>query len=41
MAKSEGNPPILAGRFGRIHAACLSFCVGVIPPVPMFGRSLL
>ena len=34
-------PPFLTGRFGRIYAACLSFCAGVIPPIPMFGRSLL
>jgi len=34
-------PPFLVGCFGRIYAACLSFCAGVIPPIPMFGRSLL
>ena len=38
---SDGNPPYLVGRFGRIYAACLSFCAGVIPPIPMLGRSLL
>ena len=25
----------------RIYAAIFSFCAGVIPPLPMFGRSLL
>jgi hypothetical protein len=34
-------PPFLTGRDCRIHAVILSFCIGVIPPMPMFGRSLL
>jgi hypothetical protein len=34
-------PPFLMGLFGRIHAASFSFCAGVIPPMPIFGRSLL
>jgi len=34
-------PPFLTGRFSRIQAAFLSFCIGVIPPMPMLGRSLL
>jgi hypothetical protein len=31
----------LMGAAGRIHAAILSFCIGVIAPIPMFGRSLM
>jgi molecular chaperone HscC len=34
-------PPFLWGLGRRIYAAILSFCAGVIPPLPMFGRSLL
>jgi hypothetical protein len=34
-------PPFLTGLFGRIHAASFSFWAGVIPPIPIFGRSLL
>ena len=34
-------PPFLAGRIRRIHAAIFSFWAGVMPPMPMFGRSLL
>ena len=34
-------PPLLAGCIRRIHAAIFSFCAGVMPPMPMFGRSLL
>lgn len=34
-------PPFLAGCIRRIHAAIFSFCAGVMPPMPMFGRSLL
>ena len=33
--------PFLTGRDCRIYAAILSFWIGVIPPIPMFGRSLL
>jgi hypothetical protein len=34
-------PPFLAGVSRRIYAAVFSFCAGVMPPMPMFGRSLL
>ncbi len=34
-------PPFLTGLGGRIHAAIFSFCAGVMPPMPMLGRSLL
>ncbi|THF71286.1 MAG: hypothetical protein E8G75_12225 [Sulfitobacter sp. SK025] len=34
-------PPFLRGLGRRIYAAILSFWAGVIPPLPMFGRSLL
>jgi hypothetical protein len=34
-------PPFLAGLGRRIHAAIFSFCAGVMPPMPMLGRSLL
>ena len=34
-------PPFLAGCDGRIHAAIFSFIAGVMPPMPIFGRSLL
>jgi len=34
-------PPFLTGCSGRIHAAIFSFWAGVMPPMPMFGRSLL
>ena len=34
-------PPFLTGLLGRTHAARFSFCAGVIPPMPIFGRSLL
>ncbi len=33
--------PVLTGRVRRIHAAIFSFMAGVIPPLPMLGRSLL
>jgi hypothetical protein len=32
-------PPFLAGFRSRAQAAMASFCFGVIPPMPMFGRS--
>ncbi|QKS09519.1 DEAD/DEAH box helicase family protein [Pseudosulfitobacter pseudonitzschiae] len=32
-------PPFLRGLGRRIYAAILSFWAGVIPPLPMFGRS--
>jgi len=34
-------PPFLMGFISRIQAAFLSFCIGVIPPMPMLGHSLL
>jgi hypothetical protein len=34
-------PPFLVGVDRRIHAVALIFWAGVIPPMPMFGRSLL
>lgn len=34
-------PPFLMGLSRRIHAAVLSFIAGVMPPMPMLGRSLL
>ncbi len=33
--------PFLTGSMRRIHAAIFSFWAGVMPPMPMFGRSLL
>jgi hypothetical protein len=33
--------PFLTGCIRRIHAAIFSFMAGVIPPMPMLGRSLL
>jgi hypothetical protein len=33
--------PFLMGSNCRIYAAILSFCIGVIPPMPILGRSLL
>lgn len=33
--------PVLTGFGRRIHAAIFSFCAGVMPPMPMLGRSLL
>ena len=33
--------PFLTGCIRRIHAAIFSFWAGVMPPMPMFGRSLL
>jgi len=34
-------PPFSTGFRSRIYAAFSSFCFGVIPPMPMLGRSLL
>jgi hypothetical protein len=34
-------PPFLTGCICRTYAAIFSFCAGVMPPMPMFGRSLL
>jgi hypothetical protein len=36
-----GNPPVFNGLVSRIHAAIFSFCAGVMPPMPILGRSLL
>jgi hypothetical protein len=33
--------PFLTGFIRRIYAASFSFCAGVIPPMPILGRSLL
>ena len=33
--------PFLVALQSRVYAACLSFIAGVMPPIPMFGRSLL
>ena len=38
---AEVIPPFLAGCMRRIHAAIFSFWAGVMPPMPMLGRSLL
>jgi len=34
-------PPFLTGCLGRFYAALLSFMMGVMPPIPILGRSLL
>lgn len=34
-------PSFLMGSSRRIHAAVFSFIAGVMPPMPMLGRSLL
>ena len=34
-------PPFLMGSNRRIQAAVFSFMAGVMPPIPMLGRSLL
>ena len=34
-------PPFLTGHFGRIYAAIANFWAGVMPPMPILGRSLL
>jgi transposase len=34
-------PPFLTGCGRRTYAAIFSFWAGVMPPMPMFGRSLL
>jgi len=34
-------PPFLTGCGRRTHAAIFSFMAGVMPPMPMLGRSLL
>jgi hypothetical protein len=37
----EVIPPFLMGSSRRFHAAVFSFIAGVMPPMPMLGRSLL
>lgn len=42
--QTEGQmviPPFLTGPISRIHAAIFSFCLGVMPPMAILGRSLL
>ena len=34
-------PPFLTGCICKTYAAIFSFCAGVMPPMPMLGRSLL
>jgi hypothetical protein len=34
-------PPFLTGCIRRTYAAIFSFWAGVMPPMPMLGRSLL
>ena len=34
-------PPFLTGSSRRIQAAVFNFIAGVIPPIPILGRSLL
>lgn len=34
-------PPFLTACLCRVYAAIFSFCAGVMPPMPMLGRSLL
>ena len=41
MGCSVGNPPFLQGCIRRSCAAIFSFMAGVMPPMPMLGRSLL
>ncbi len=41
QAISAAIPPFLTGLGSRIHAAIFSFCAGVMPPIPILGRSLL
>ena len=35
------TPPFLTGCGRRTHAAIFSFMAGVMPPIPILGRSLL
>ena len=34
-------PPFIRGLKSRGYAAILNFCIGVMPPMPILGRSLL
>ena len=40
-AAAQVIPPFLTGFARRIYAANFSFWAGVMPPMPMLGRSLL
>ena len=41
VVKAHGNPPTFSGRQKWNYAASASFCIGVMPPSAMFGRSWL
>jgi len=41
LCAMESTPPILMEASGRIQAAALSFMAGVMPPMPILGRSLV
>ena len=41
LADTPVIPPFLLGSSRRIHAAVFSFIAGVMPPIPILGRSLL
>ena len=45
VAAVQGRPRVISpfsmGSSCRIHAAVFSFIAGVMPPMPMLGRSLL
>lgn len=36
-----GNPPVFSSRQKWSYAAIANFCIGVMPPSAMFGRSWL
>lgn len=36
-----GNPPILSGGQKWSYAVIANFCIGVMPPSAIWGRSLL
>lgn len=37
----SGNPPVFSSRQKWSYAAIANFCIGVMPPSAMFGRSWL
>ena len=41
IATWKGNPPVCNGRQKWSYAARANFCIGVMPPSAMFGRSWL
>jgi len=41
VAAGVGGTSVSSGLVGRIHVDVFSFWAGVIPPMPMSGRSLL